>query len=65
MPHGPCLTTFTEWYGMGSKFAALAGGGSVYILILIAGLGLRVSIGSLPRDTPLALANILRAPTKR
>ncbi|KAF8421538.1 hypothetical protein L210DRAFT_3572568 [Boletus edulis BED1] len=64
MPDGPCLSTFMEWHAMGSKFAALAGGGSAYILILIAGLGLRVSIGSLPGDTPWALANILRAPTE-
>lgn len=47
---------------MGSRFAALAGGGSAYVLVLIAGLGLRVSIGTLPGDAPWALANILRAP---
>ncbi|EGO30171.1 hypothetical protein SERLADRAFT_404464 [Serpula lacrymans var. lacrymans S7.9] len=45
-----------------SKFAAIAGGGSVYILILVAGLRLRVSIGGMEGSLPWDLANLLQSP---
>jgi hypothetical protein len=57
-----CLRTFAGWHALGSKFAAIAGGGTIYILILIAGLDLRVSIASMEGTTAMDLGNILRNP---
>lgn len=42
----------------------LAGGGSVYLLILIAGLELRTSVSKMPSDISWQLAKILRGPVK-
>ena len=56
--------TFLEWHASGSKFIAIACGGSVYALVLIAGLGLRVSISSMVGTTHLHLADMLRSPPK-
>jgi hypothetical protein len=39
--------SFVEWHATGSKYIAIACGGSIYALVLIAGLGLRVSIALL------------------
>ncbi|KIK82189.1 hypothetical protein PAXRUDRAFT_83776, partial [Paxillus rubicundulus Ve08.2h10] len=58
----PCQHTFLDWHAMGCKFAAVAGGGSIYVLVLIAGLGLRVGLSTMDDDTPWDLANVLRSP---
>ncbi|KIK34132.1 hypothetical protein CY34DRAFT_17938 [Suillus luteus UH-Slu-Lm8-n1] len=54
--------TFAEWHAIGCKFIAIACGGSIYSLVLIAGLGLRVAIASMVGTLHLSLANILRSP---
>ncbi|KAF8419826.1 hypothetical protein L210DRAFT_3765778 [Boletus edulis BED1] len=64
MPHQPELRTLKYWYALGSKYALLAGGGSVYLLILIAGIGLRTSIGKLSSHVLWQLANALRSPVQ-
>ncbi|KAG1834061.1 hypothetical protein DFJ58DRAFT_627946, partial [Suillus subalutaceus] len=56
--------TFLEWHATGSKFIAIACGGSIYALVLIAGLGLRVSIASMVGTTHLHLADMLRSPPR-
>ncbi|KAJ8589434.1 hypothetical protein M405DRAFT_717023, partial [Rhizopogon salebrosus TDB-379] len=56
--------TFLEWHASSSKFIAIACGGSVYALVLIADLGLRVSILSMVGTTHLHLADMLRSPPK-
>ncbi|KAG2046155.1 hypothetical protein BDR06DRAFT_1014974 [Suillus hirtellus] len=43
--------TFLEWHATGSKFIPITCGGSIYALVLIAGLGLRVSIASMVGTT--------------
>ncbi|KAG1775186.1 hypothetical protein EV702DRAFT_450026 [Suillus placidus] len=58
------LRAFQKWHSAGTKFAALAGGGTVYVLVLIAGLGLRISIASMTGQGPWDLANTLRCPDK-
>ncbi|KAG2336765.1 hypothetical protein BDR05DRAFT_896288 [Suillus weaverae] len=55
---------FLEWHAIGSKFIAVACGGSIYALVLVAGLGLRVSIATMVGTTHLHLANMLRSPPK-
>jgi hypothetical protein len=56
--------TFLDWYAIGSKFVAIACGGSIYVLVLIAGLGLRVAIANMVGTTHLQLADLLRSPPK-
>jgi hypothetical protein len=56
------LRMFSGWHACGSKFAAIAGGGTIYILILIAGLDLRISIASMEGTTAMDLGNLLRDP---
>ena len=51
--------TFVDWHTIGSKFIAIACGGSIYSLVLIAGLGLRVSIAYLVGTMHLHLADML------
>ncbi|EGO28246.1 hypothetical protein SERLADRAFT_434123 [Serpula lacrymans var. lacrymans S7.9] len=60
----PSKRTFQDWYFTGSKFAALAGGGSIYLLVLIASLGLRVSVAAMEGISPWDLENLLRMPKK-
>jgi hypothetical protein len=61
---GVSYRTFLDWHSIGSKFIAIASGGSIYALVLIAGLGLRVSIASMVGPTHLHLADMLRSPSK-
>ncbi|KAG2335730.1 hypothetical protein BDR05DRAFT_953861 [Suillus weaverae] len=61
---GVSYRTFLDWHSVGSKFIAIASGGSIYALVLIAGLGLRVSIASMVGPTHLHLADMLRSPPK-
>jgi hypothetical protein len=61
---GVSYRTFLVWHSVGSKFIAIAAGGSIYALVLIAGLGLRVAVASLVGSTHLHLADMLRSPPK-
>ncbi|KAG0702909.1 hypothetical protein DFH29DRAFT_998996 [Suillus ampliporus] len=54
--------TFKDWIQSGSKFAALAAGGTIYILVVVAGLELRTTVGSMVGDSPWQLGNALRQP---
>lgn len=54
--------TFMDWHAIGSKFIAIASGGSIYALVLVAGLGLRVSVAAMVGTVHLELANMLRSP---
>ncbi|KAG1717812.1 hypothetical protein EDB19DRAFT_1652203, partial [Suillus lakei] len=45
-----------------SKFAALAAGGTIYILVMVAGLELRTTVGSMVGDSSWQLGNALRQP---
>ncbi|KAG1781466.1 hypothetical protein EV702DRAFT_962312, partial [Suillus placidus] len=56
--------TFLEWHATGSKFIAIACGGSIYALVLMAGLGLRVSITSMVGTMHLHLADMLQSPPR-
>lgn len=58
----PTYRTFQRWYTTGTRFAAVAGGGTVYVLVLVAGLGLRSSLASIPGDLTYHLGNALRNP---
>ncbi|KAG0692206.1 hypothetical protein DFH29DRAFT_782253, partial [Suillus ampliporus] len=54
--------TFKDWIQSGSKFAALAAGSTIYILVVVAGLELRTTVGSMVGDLPWQLGNALRQP---
>jgi hypothetical protein len=58
----PHYVTFNRWNTIGSKFIALAAGGSFYILVLIAGLDLRHKITMLGSHIPWEVAKMLRRP---
>jgi hypothetical protein len=58
----PAERTFRLWRSLGCRFAYLAGGGSVYILLMIAGLDLRWSISRAQVPVTLEVANLLRRP---
>jgi hypothetical protein len=54
--------TFRDWIQSGTKFAVLAAGGTIYILIMIAGLELRTTVNSMVGDSAWQLGNTLRHP---
>ncbi|KAI0063872.1 hypothetical protein BV25DRAFT_1801482, partial [Artomyces pyxidatus] len=56
------LRTFLDWHSRGSKYAAVASGGSVYALLLIAGLEMRVRLGEIEGKAPWILGTTLRDP---
>jgi hypothetical protein len=58
----PSLRTFTNWNAQGYKFALIAGGGSVYALLLIAGLDLRYRVTQLIGRTAWEVGKMLRRP---
>lgn len=60
-PRIPTLRTFVEWNTFGSKFALLAGGGMLYILLLITGLDLRWSVVKAHGRVLWEVAKLLRA----
>ncbi|KAI0055244.1 hypothetical protein BV25DRAFT_1815883, partial [Artomyces pyxidatus] len=56
------LRTFLDWHSRGSKYAAVAAGGSVYALLLVAGLEMRARLGEIEGKAPWILGNSLRDP---
>jgi hypothetical protein len=58
----PALRTFRKWNAQGNKFAIIAAGGSIYTLLLIAGLDLRYHVGDMIGHTTLEIAKMLRCP---
>ncbi|KAH9912170.1 uncharacterized protein B0H18DRAFT_961324 [Fomitopsis serialis] len=54
--------TFKNWNAMGCKFAWLAGGGTVYVLVLVVMRNLRTTIGTMDGHTANYIGNILRWP---
>ncbi|KAH9916433.1 uncharacterized protein B0H18DRAFT_1124231 [Fomitopsis serialis] len=58
----PKKRTFQGWCSKGVKFARVAGGGSIYILVLIALQGLRKPFGDCDRHLAEAVGNMLRCP---
>jgi hypothetical protein len=58
----PSFRTFTNWNAQGYKFALIAGGGSVYALLLIASLDLRYQVSRLIGRTAWEVGKMLRRP---
>lgn len=59
----PSCRTFVEWNSFGCKFASLAEGGTVYLLLIIAGLDLRWSVAKASHGRVIwEVAKLLRAP---
>ena len=63
LPNSPELRTFKEWISFGKKFGRLAGGGTIYLLLLIAGLDLRSDLMKLSQVNIFNLGEMLRKPS--
>ncbi|GBE88212.1 hypothetical protein SCP_1300260 [Sparassis crispa] len=61
-PDAPKEKTFSEWVAFGHRFAALAGAGSVYLLMIIAAHGMYSQIGRTKQATIWTMCNCLRWP---
>ncbi|KAI0055819.1 hypothetical protein BV25DRAFT_1832844 [Artomyces pyxidatus] len=57
----PSKRTFMEWHARGSKYAAVAAGGTLYALVLVAGTGLRVRLGEIDGNAAWVLGNALQS----
>jgi hypothetical protein len=53
---------FIRWNAMGHKFAQLASGGSVYVLLMVAGLDLCFNISRALGRVPFEVGKMLRRP---
>lgn len=58
LPNAPAQTTFNRWNTIGCKFISLAAGGSIYILVLIAGLDMWWKIATLGGRIPWEVGNL-------
>jgi hypothetical protein len=58
----PSCRTFIEWNLFGRKFASLAEGGTIYLLLIIAGLDLRWSVAKAHGRVVWEVGKLLRAP---
>jgi hypothetical protein len=58
----PAQSTFFSWISSGVKFMLLAGGGTIYALILIAAKDMRWSISTAPAKVSWEVAKMLRSP---
>jgi hypothetical protein len=63
LPDGkPTLCTFVFWNALGHKFAQLAAGGSIYVLLMVAGLDLYCNIARALGCVPFEVGKMLRRP---
>lgn len=58
----PTLRTFRKWNAQGNKFVIIAARGSIYILLLIAGLDLCYHVCQMIGHTTWEVAKMLRCP---
>ncbi|KAH9906101.1 uncharacterized protein B0H18DRAFT_1132018 [Fomitopsis serialis] len=58
----PKVRTFQDWNTMGIKFTRLAGGGSLYLLVLVAAKNLRIPIGTSDGHVAEDVGNLMRWP---
>ena len=58
----PPKKTFQDWIHLGQKFAWLAAGGTIYVLLMIASLNLRWCIRKASWHTVSDLGKMLRVP---
>lgn len=63
LPIFPALSTFLRWVAEGQKFVHLGGGGSFYLLVLIAAMDSRREAADLPGQVPKSIGDMLRQPS--
>ena len=62
LPRPPALRMFQEWISFDHKFTRIAAGGSIYSLLLLAGLNLRCTVAKVHGNIPYNVAAMLRHP---
>ncbi|KAI6043656.1 hypothetical protein EDC04DRAFT_2562469, partial [Pisolithus marmoratus] len=62
LKNAPALRTFQEWLAAGAKFVQITAGGSVYMLLLLSGLGLQSVAGRVHGLVHSDVATMLRSP---
>lgn len=60
--YSPAERTFIEWVSFGKKFTRFASGGSIYILVVIAGLDKRLDVAKAPYPVVSKVGEMLRKP---
>ncbi|EPQ50213.1 hypothetical protein GLOTRDRAFT_134150 [Gloeophyllum trabeum ATCC 11539] len=61
-PDAPSSRTFYDWVAEGYRVAALAAGGSIYLILLVSLGGMKSMISAMAGDVAHAIGNTLRAP---
>jgi hypothetical protein len=62
LPNAPANCTFYRWNTMGCRFISLVAAGSMYLLVLIAGLDLKWKIANTGAQVVLEVCKMLRDP---
>lgn len=64
LQYAPLSRTFIEWIAFGKKYTRLAAGGSIYLLVLVAGLELRWEVAKAAHDIAYIIGEMVRNPKK-
>jgi hypothetical protein len=64
LDYAPASRTFSDWVSFSKKFARLVAGGSLYVLVVVAGLDLRWEVAKAPHEVAFQAGEMLRKPSR-